>query len=150
MISPYIKRLRDQIGSELLMVPSVAILVHDNDGRLLLQKKANGEGWSLPAGAIEPGETPEDAARRELFEETGRMAGVLRLSFAMGGRSFRYRYPNGDEVEYTVLVYRCDRAEVRRPPPDPETVRLAFFNRSEMPPLALPYPMELLFPDLAQ
>ena len=30
-----------------------------------------GEYWSLPAGAIEPGETPEEAVVREVWEETG-------------------------------------------------------------------------------
>lgn len=30
-----------------------------------------GEYWSLPAGAIEPGETPEEAVIREVWEETG-------------------------------------------------------------------------------
>jgi ADP-ribose pyrophosphatase len=33
--------------------------------------------WELPAGAIDPGESPADAARRELLEETGYRAGTL-------------------------------------------------------------------------
>ncbi len=45
------------------------------DGRLLLLKRAQGkfegEKWGVPAGKIEKGETPVDAAMRELSEETG-------------------------------------------------------------------------------
>lgn len=45
------------------------------DGQILLTQQAKGktdEGmWGVPAGKLEPGETPEAAARRELFEETG-------------------------------------------------------------------------------
>ncbi|HEX6236770.1 MAG TPA: NUDIX hydrolase [Acidimicrobiales bacterium] len=35
-------------------------------------------GWEIPAGRIEPGETPEQAARREALEETGWRPGRLR------------------------------------------------------------------------
>ena len=49
-------------------------VVRDDRGRLLLVRRAHEPGlgtWSLPGGRIEPGESPEEAAVREVREETG-------------------------------------------------------------------------------
>lgn len=103
MTTSYYKQLRRQIGKSLLLVLGVAALVHDSSGRLLLQRKSDGY-WSLPAGAIEPGETPEEAMRRELLEETGLYAQRFTLICCFGGNAFRYTYPDGNGVEYVVLM----------------------------------------------
>lgn len=55
-----------------------AVVALDSSGRvcLLRQFRPAGGGWvwELPAGRLEPGETPESTARRELAEEAGRDA----------------------------------------------------------------------------
>lgn len=51
-----------------------AVLVVDEDGRLLLgarQKDPHRGKWVLPGGKVEPFETIDDAARREILEEAG-------------------------------------------------------------------------------
>ena len=101
-MSPYFQQLRAKIGHDLLLLPSVAAVIRDSDGRLLLQEKASGEGWSLPAGAIEPSESPAQAVRREVLEETGLTIEPREILGGFGGTEFRYIYPNGDAVEYTV------------------------------------------------
>lgn len=57
--------------------PVAVALVLNADGRILLQQRhdqnipsANGK-WEFPGGKVEFGESPEDAARREVKEETG-------------------------------------------------------------------------------
>jgi 8-oxo-dGTP pyrophosphatase MutT (NUDIX family) len=55
----------------------------DRDGRILILERAAGAMvgfWSMPSGLLDAGETPEAAARRELYEETGlHPAGPLTL-----------------------------------------------------------------------
>lgn len=144
-IPSYILSLRQKVGHERLMVPAVAAVIRDKQDRLLLQRKSGSEGWSLPAGAIEPGETPQEALRREVFEETGFKIISAALTHAFGGAGFRHTYPNGDRVEYTVLLYRCDVQFLAAKPSDTETVELGYFDKENMPPLALPYPSDALF-----
>lgn len=55
-------------------VECAGAVVHDDAGRLLLVRRGHppAEGmWSLPGGRVEPGETIEQAAAREVAEETG-------------------------------------------------------------------------------
>ena len=79
------------------------LLVLDPADRLLLFRFAFTRGalagrtnWALPGGGIEPGETPEQAAIRELQEETGLV--VDDVGAAVGERSYKMRLPSGEVV----------------------------------------------------
>jgi dATP pyrophosphohydrolase len=51
---------------------SVLVVVYTQDGKvLLLRRKTPADFWQSVTGSLEWNETPEQAARRELFEETG-------------------------------------------------------------------------------
>ena len=59
--------------------PAVIVIVHDHERCLLGRQAGWPEGrWSTLAGFVEPGESLEDAARREVLEEAGVRLGVLR------------------------------------------------------------------------
>ena len=62
----------------------VNIIAITEDGRMIFERQyrhGRGEvGYEIPAGVCEPGETPEEAARRELLEETGFGGGTWRLN----------------------------------------------------------------------
>ncbi len=62
----------------------VNIIAITTDGRMVFERQyrhGRGEvGYEIPAGVCEPGETPEEAARRELLEETGFGGGTWRLN----------------------------------------------------------------------
>jgi 8-oxo-dGTP pyrophosphatase MutT (NUDIX family) len=72
-VTEYVRRLRGMVGGEeLLQVPSVSIALRDGDGRVLLARHSEGGSWVLPGGAIEPGETPADAAMPDGCTPMGR------------------------------------------------------------------------------
>ena len=59
---------------EPVLRPTVRVLLIDSRQRVLMFEMHSDDGqvfWCPPGGAIEPGETPEQAALRELTEETG-------------------------------------------------------------------------------
>lgn len=148
-MSPYYQKIRSALGTELMLIPAVAAVIHDGDGRLLLQEKHDGT-WSLPAGAIEPGESPEDAVTREVAEETGLKCVSSAVMGVLGGRDFRHLYSNGDSVEYVIVLFRCRVAQESGTPTDLEETRsLRYFSRAEFPGLALPYDLDLLYPAIS-
>ncbi|WP_322012602.1 NUDIX domain-containing protein [Paraburkholderia sp. J12] len=141
----YMSQLRRKVGSDLIICPSVGAVIHDREGKLLLQEKSSGEAWSLPAGGIELGESPQEAMVREVMEETGYAVCIHGILGVYGGRSFRYRYPNGDHVEYVVTLFQCQVIGGSGIPTDSETKSIQYFGRHDMPELALPYPKDDLF-----
>ncbi|MFZ3445075.1 NUDIX domain-containing protein [Vibrio harveyi] len=143
-VSHYLKELRSKVGNQVLMIPGVAAVILNQNNQLLLQKKSDGS-WSLPAGMIEPGESPSQAVIREVREEAGLAVEVERVLGVFGGEGFGFAYPNGDQVEYTVIMFKCQQTGQFAEDLDEETIELAWFSRSDMPTLALPYPLECLF-----
>lgn len=144
-MSPYYQKLRSLVGTDLLVIPAVTAVIHDEAGRILLQEKHDGS-WSLPAGAIEPGECPEAAVKREVFEETGLQCVTSRVIGVFGGSEFRYTYPNGDFVEYVIILFRCYVSTYFGPFSDrDETRSIRYFSRDEFPGLELSYDIDLLF-----
>lgn len=146
-MSPHIKRLRDVVGSELLMLPGVAAVVRDADGRVLVHRRHDDGTWSLPAGAIEPGETPADAVARETHEETGLVVRPERVLGVFGWPRLRHRYPNGDLVEYLVVVFRCTIVGGTLEAQDGEATEFKWCTRDELAAMPLPYPAALFAPE---
>ena len=132
MSSEYVRRLRAHVGHELLLLPSVTILVFDQRGRVLLLRHSAHGLWVAPGGMIEPGEAPEAAALREMKEETGLSVELTGLLGVYGGGSeFQVRYPNGDEVAYVMTVYHAQVTSGALEPDGAEVLEARFFSAEE-------------------
>ncbi|WFE35666.1 NUDIX domain-containing protein [Micromonospora sp. WMMD975] len=131
-VSPYIARLRQHVGHDLLMLYGVSAVVTDDAGRVLLARRGDNGRWSVPAGTVDPGEQPADALVREVREETGVDVAVDRLA---GVATHPVVYPNGDACEYLNVWFRC-RAVGGAPTADgDESLAVAWFTPDALPDL---------------
>jgi ADP-ribose pyrophosphatase YjhB (NUDIX family) len=132
-ISSHLARLRAVIGHELILVPSVSVIVFDDQGRLLLVRHAGDrDGWAVPGGAVDIGESPARAAVREIREETGLRIGLLRLLEVLGGADYEVTYPNGDRVAYVTAVYQAAVAGGAPVPDHDEISELDWFSPPQL------------------
>ena len=127
-ISPHVARLRAAVGHELLVLPCVTVLPVDDQGRLLLARHAgHTDGWGTVGGAVDPGESPAQAAVREAREEIGVGIRLRWLIDVLGGPDYEVTYPNGDRVAYVPAVYAAEITGGTPAPADGELSEVAWF-----------------------
>ena len=137
--------LRKVVGHGPLLQVGAGVIVENVKGEVLLQKRTDNHCWGYAGGSVELDEVVEDAARRELFEETGLIARELELFGVFSGKDMHYVYPNGDEVANVDIVYLCKKYEGTLCCQETEVEELRFFPADSLPePLSPPIRRPLL------
>jgi ADP-ribose pyrophosphatase YjhB (NUDIX family) len=132
-IAPHIARLRAFVGHEQLLLPCATALPLDERGRVLLAWAAgHSDGWGTVGGAVDPGESPAEAAIREAREEIGVEIRLIRLVDVLGGPDYEVTYPNGDRAAYVTAVYEASVIDGVPAPADGELSDVAWFTREEL------------------
>lgn len=68
----YLGKVRASVGDgDTIFFVGARTVVLDEQGRLLLIQRSDNRRWAIPAGAMELGESMQECAVRELWEETG-------------------------------------------------------------------------------
>lgn len=132
-MSNYIMDLRAIVGHRTLLQVGASVIVEDNKGRILLQKRLDNKCWGYAGGSVELDEKVEDAAKRELYEETGLIANSLELFGIFSGKDTHYIYPNGDEVSNVDIVFICRDYSGELILQKDEVDELKFFHVEEIP-----------------
>lgn len=103
------------------------------DNKILLQQRKDNKCWGYHGGRIELGEIVEEAAKRELLEETGLTALSLELFGVFSGPELYYTYPDGNEVFIIDVVYLCNDFEGTLKHQVTEVLDLQWFDIDEIP-----------------
>jgi 8-oxo-dGTP pyrophosphatase MutT (NUDIX family) len=136
-MSGYLRGIRSKVGHDLLLLPSAAVVLHDEQMRILLCLHADKNIWVTPGGLIEPGEQPGDAAIRETCEETGLIIELTGILGVYGGADLIIDYANGDRAAYVGTIFRGKITGGTLRPDGDETLDVRWFSRNEL--MAVPH-----------
>lgn len=114
--------------------PAIAVLIFDQDGKVLLQKRSDVLKWGVPSGHVEPGETIEQAAIREVYEETGLRIKVARLIGVYSDpESQVFLYPDGRNVHFITSYFLATVTGGVLKADLVESMEVAFFSPQSLP-----------------
>ena len=129
----YILDLRKKLGSRPLIMAGAGVIIINDKNEILLGKRTDNGYWDYPAGSMEIGESFEECARREVFEETGLTCGKLEYFMELSGDESFYEYPNGDQVYLAVIIYICRDFSGKMKVQEGEVTIQKFFPIDELP-----------------
>lgn len=133
MMANYILDLRKVVGHRPLLQVGASVIVENEMGEILLQCRTDNKCWGYCGGSVELDERVEDAAARELYEESGLIAESLELFGIFSGPETHYVYPNGDEVSNVDVVFICREYSGEMKPQESEVDSLRFFAYTDIP-----------------
>jgi 8-oxo-dGTP pyrophosphatase MutT (NUDIX family) len=135
-VGSYIWSLRRDVGNRPLLVPGAQVLLVDEAGRGLLQRRADLGVWELPAGSCEEGSSFTSTAVEELAEETGLLveeADLVPFASLSDPALHVVEYPNGDVVHAFAICFAAYRWTGHLVPEPDEVTDVAFFDLADLP-----------------
>ena len=138
-ISEYAAFLRQYVGHATLLAPAAAAIIRSEEGKVLLIRRSDTGGWSLPGGMMDPGECIAECAVREADEETGLKVEPVRLTGIYSDPAYtQITYPNGDKVHFVSATFECRVIGGQLRPDGEESLEVAYFSPDSLPDTIVP------------
>lgn len=128
----YYKYLRQYVGHKPIILPGSVVIILNEQNEILLQKRQDGY-WGLPGGLMDLGESYEEAATREVFEETGLTVKNLILLNVFSGSDYYLKVSNGDELYAVTAVYYTRDASGAIKIDYSESQKISYFSIDSLP-----------------
>ena len=129
----YLKDLRAKTNHMPLLLPHAVVILFNESNEILLEERADDGYYDFPGGGIDLKEEAEEAAKRELLEETGLEALELDFFKLYSGEITHYVYFNGDEIYGIDIVYTCHKYQGIMKAQAEEVKSLKFYSLDNMP-----------------
>lgn len=135
MTIKYTRWLRSYVGHQRILQVRACAFVRNEEGAILLCRRADVMLWDVPGGTIALDEVPAHGMAREVAQETGLQLEAERLIGVYGGHDFQWTYPNGDQAQILTIFFRARIASGTLNPTGHENVGTGFFLPDQLPPL---------------
>jgi 8-oxo-dGTP pyrophosphatase MutT (NUDIX family) len=113
------------------MVPSVNVVVADDEGRILLICRTDNGNWALPGGAVDLGESVPRAGVRETLEETGVGCEITGLTGIYSDPGHVLLYTSNGEVRQEFSIVLTARPTGGEPTPSDESSQVRWVSLDE-------------------
>jgi 8-oxo-dGTP pyrophosphatase MutT (NUDIX family) len=135
----YLGRLRQIVGSRLILMPGARLVLWRPDRMIFLQKRSDFGKWGLIAGSPEEGESLTDTIVREAMEETGiKIERPVPFGFSSNPSLETTTYPNGDRCQFFAVMYACDTFTGEPRINDDESTDVQWFDIDDLPSNCMP------------
>lgn len=131
----YISDLRKYVGKQPLINIGATIIVMNDKNEILLNLRSDTNTWGIIGGGMELGESLEQTAARELYEEANLKAEKFELLDILSGEDLYFKYPNGDETYAVIALYRAKGITGELKTNDCESNKLQYFPLDKLPEL---------------
>jgi len=128
----YYQELRQHVDHRPLILPGAVVIILNDKNEILLQERKPGL-FGLPGGLMDLGESLEETARREVFEETGLNVMDLELCQVFSEPDYYFKIDNGDEFYSVTVVYQSKNFTGNLQIREDETLSLGFYPLNQLP-----------------